>query len=645
MNKYTYTIGFAVAVAAVVCGVAAGIFLSMIQDLPQIRSLETYAPSAITRIYSSDNVLLAELYKEKRDPVPLKKIPEHLINALLVTEDRQFYDHSGINIKGIARAIFHDILAGEFVQGASTITQQLAKTLFLTPHKTLQRKLKEAFLSFQLERRYTKDEILELYLNQIYYGSGAYGVESAAQIFFGKPVVKLQLAECAMIAAMPKAPSRYSPLVNRKLAIKRRNIVLRQMVKFGIITKPQYLAAVNTPFIPTKNKTKTSAPYFVDYVKTLLEAQFGAAKLYSGGLTVMTTLSHELQEISDRSIARGMLNLNARRKKNLLQKPEPQCALIAIEVETGGILAMSGGVDYTKSYFNRATAALRQPGSAFKPVVYARAIEQGFHQGMLILDAPVAFQGAVKGEQWRPENFSKAYQGEITLRYALTHSKNIPAVRLIEKLGTASVIEFAQNLGIQSRLASNLSLALGSSGMRLMELTAMYAVFPNKGIYNRPHAIEEVRDAEQRLVWQPALEKHAAMSRQDAAIVTNMLEAVILEGTGKKAKRIHRPVAGKTGTTNSYKDALFVGFSPSIATAVWVGCDDYSTLGPKETGAKTALPIWIEFMENALKNRPYHFFDMPDNIIKIRIDPMTGKRVADDMPGAAALFHKENAPE
>ena len=623
-------------------------FLFMIRDLPQIRSLETFTPSAITRIYAADNKLLAEIYREKRDPVPLEKIPEYLQKAVITAEDRQFYTHSGIDLKAITRAIISNIRAGGFVQGASTITQQLSKTLFLSPQKTLIRKLKEALLSIQLERRYTKNEILERYLNQIYLGSGAYGVESAARIFFGKPVTDLDLAECAMIAAMPKAPSAYSPLVNPELALKRRNIVLKQMQVTGVITAAQYNKAADKPFIAVKNKTVSKAPYFVDYVKKILEKKIGPTRLYTGGLTVYTTLSSKLQNASDQAIAHGIKNLQQRRKKNPALKQEPQGALVAIDVRTGGILCLSGGNNYIKSPFNRATTARRQPGSAFKPILYAHAIEQGFNQASLILDAPVSFPGASKNEQWEPENFSKTFQGEITLRKALTHSKNIPAVRLIDQLGISSVIDFARKLGIQSRLAPYLSLALGTSELSLTELTAAYAVFANQGIYIHPHCIVDVLDAGNQSIWKANIEKRIAMTRENAAIMSNMLEGVILEGTGKKAQIIHRSIAGKTGTTNKYKDALFVGFSPTIATGVWVGCDDFSTLGPKETGARTALPIWMEFMENALANQEYEYFDVPDNMVKIKINPATGKPVPDDQTddsdGVVALFLKENLP-
>jgi len=649
MNKRFYITGFFLLFTSVACGSMAGIFLFMIRDLPQIRSLETSSPSAITRIYAADNKLIAELYREKRDPVPLEKIPKYLQKAVITAEDRQFYTHSGIDIKGIARAIIADILARKFVQGASTITQQLSKTLFLSPQKTIMRKIKEALLAIQLERRYTKDEILERYLNQIYLGSGAYGVESAARIFFAKSVADLDLAECAMIAAMPKAPSAYSPLVNPELAVIRRNIVLKQMMITGVITNEQYKNATNKPFNAVQKRNTSPAPYFVDYIKKILENKIGPTRLYTGGLIVYTTLSSDLQIASDQAIMLGINSLKKRRKNDPTLKTEPQGALIAIDIRTGGILAMSGGTDYRKSSFNRSTAARRQPGSAFKPILFAHAIEQGFNQASLILDAPVSFPGASKAKPWQPENFSRTFQGEITLRKALTHSKNIPAVRLIDQLGISGVVDFARNLGIQSRLSPYLSLSLGTSETNLTELTAAYAVFANQGIYIHPHGIIDVLDSGGQSIWQPAIEKRIAMSRENAAIMANMLEGVVLEGTGKKAKSLHRQLAGKTGTTNKYKDALFVGFSPAIAVGVWVGCDNFSTLGAKETGARAALPIWMEFFKNTLSDKEFEYFDVPDNMVKMRINPNTGKQIhedqADNSEGLMALFTKGNQPK
>ena len=627
-------------------GILSGAFFALFHDLPQILSLETFRPSSVTRIYSADKVLLAELFVEKRDPVPLKVIPDYLKKALIATEDRKFYQHSGIDPKGILRAFISDIRAGEFVEGASTITQQLAKTLFLTSRKTLLRKTKEAFLAFQLERRYTKNEILELYLNQVYFGSGAYGVESAARIFFGKQAKDLDLAECALIAGLPKAPSRYSPLIDKDLAIKRRNIVLKQMRDTGIISETAFTKTREEQLCPGKqNNNPVKAPYFVAYIKNFLEKTLGSSRLYKGGLTVYTTLDSKLQKAAEHAVANGFLALENRMKKQKIKNPAPECALVSLDVQSGGILTMTGGKNFYKTPFNRATSARRQPGSAFKPIVYAYAIEHGFPQSRTILDAPVAFKIANRRNDWRPENFSGDYKGEMTIRMALTLSENIPAVRLIEMLGPSSVARFGHSLGIESTLHPNLSLALGTSEIKLINLTAAYAVFPNKGELIKPYGVMEVFDPSGRLVWRVKPQKKVAMSRAGAAIMTDMLKGVIQEGTGEKARVINRPVAGKTGTTNEYKDALFIGFSPSIATGVWMGQDVFTTLGKWETGARAALPIWIEFMTKALDGKSFQYFDMPDDLLKIRMDSLTGLLASEDSPGAVtALFKKGTEP-
>jgi penicillin-binding protein 1A len=643
--KSIVTLSIILAVA-VVSGVIAGAILGLTHDLPQIRSLESFTPTAVTRLYSVDKVLLTEVFIEKRDPVPLKIIPHYLKAALITTEDRKFYSHSGVDLKAILRAIARDIWAGEFVEGASTITQQLAKTLFLTPRKTIVRKIKEALLAFQLERRYTKDEIIEFYLNQVYFGSGAYGVESAARIFFGKSVEELSLQECALVAGMPKSPSRFSPLVDQTLATKRRNSVLKQMVETGIITQTQFNQAIAEPLrLADQDVNLDKGPYFVEYVKKHLENVIGPAILYKGGLNVYTTLSVELQQAAEQAVTNGLLALETRMKWNKIMDPDPQGALIALDVPSGGILAMVGGKDFSNSPFNRATAALRQPGSAFKPVIYAYAIEQGFPQNKLILDAPVVFKGAKKGKDWKPHNFTKKFQGEMTLRKALTLSKNIPAVRLIEMLGPAPVAQFGYSLGIESTLSPNFSLALGSSEVTLIDLTAAYAVFPNGGQWIKPFAVMEVIDHRGRVIWRAKPRKKAVMSRSGAAIMTNMLRGVIQEGTGKKAGVLGRPLAGKTGTTNEFKDALFIGFSPSITTGVWVGQDTSESLGNLETGARAALPIWMDFMKTSLSINTYQYFDIPDDVVQVAMDPTTGLPVDKDNPRAVlALFKKGTEP-
>ena len=633
--------------SGILCGIITGVFFGLTRDLPQIRALEDFKPSAVTRIYSADKVLLAELFIEKRDPVPLKDIPHYLKAALIATEDRKFYKHSGVDIKGILRAIIKNIWAGEYVEGASTITQQLAKTLFLTPKKTIIRKMKEAVLSFQLERRYTKDEILKLYLNQVYFGSGAYGVESAARLFFGKTVKSLNLAECALIAGLPKSPSRYSPLVNVDLALKRRNVVLKQMAATGIIIETALKKALKQPLIPEKSGFDlVKGPYFVEHVRKFLEEIIGPTRLYKSGLTVFTTLSWPLQKAAEQSVEKGLFALEKRMKQNKIINPKPQCSLISLDIQSGGILAMVGGRDFYKGPFNRATVARRQPGSAFKPIVYAYAIEKGFPQSTLILDAPVVFKGTRKGEDWRPENFSDDFKGEITFRKALALSKNIPAVRLIEMLGASSVSSFGHTLGIKTPLLSNLTLALGSSDVTLIDLTAAYSVFPNRGKLINPYCIMEVLDQNERVIWRVKPRKKVVMSRTGASIITNMLKGVIEEGTGRKARVLRHSVAGKTGTTDEFKDALFIGFSQLISAGVWVGQDDFTSLGDMETGSRAALPIWIEYMKKALADKPYQYFDIPDDVVQVRMDATTGFLVQDDSrKGVKALFKKGTEPK
>ena len=646
LNKKFVTI-LIVLLAGVAAGASIGAFFAFTHDLPQIQTLENFRPQAVTRVYSADNVLLAELFFEKRDPLPLKSIPSDLKSALIATEDRKFYSHSGVDLKGIARAIIKDIKAGGFVEGASTITQQLAKTLFLTPRKTIVRKIKEAILALQLERRYTKDEILELYLNQVYFGSGAYGVKSAASIFFGKSVEELTLAECALIAGMPKSPSRYSPLVNRKLALKRRNIVLKQMLTTDIIAADVYDQAVKEELHLASNFQKSKrAPYFVDYIKKNLEEILGASQLYKSGLKIHTTLDFKLQQAAQDSVANGLLALEARIQANGIQSESPQAALVSLDVNSGAILAMVGGKDFDESSYNRATTARRQPGSAFKPIIYAYAVEHGFAQNKMILDSPIVFKGIGQDDEWSPQNFSKKFLGEISLRKALAISQNIPAVRLMEMLGPSSVARFAHSLGIEAKLDPNLSLALGTSEVTLLDITSAYTVFPRQGKWIEPFGVTEVTNHQGRIIWGAKTQKKLVMSREGAAIITNMLQGVIQEGTGRKARVLRGPIAGKTGTTNDYRDALFIGFSPSIATGVWTGLDSGGIMGEDETGARAALPIWIEFMKAAIATRSHQYFDLPDNVVKVRMNPDTGMLARSELEmGVDTLFLRGTEPK
>jgi penicillin-binding protein 1A len=624
-----------VAAAGLLCGISAGGLLALTRDLPQITALENFRPPAVTRIFSADQVMLAELFAERRDPVPIRQIPPLLKTALLATEDRRFYQHSGVDIKGLVRAIVKNVIKRRYAEGASTLTQQLAKTLFLTPRKTITRKVREAVLALQLERRYTKDEILTLYLNQIYLGSGAYGVGAAARTYFGSDLSQLTLSQCALIAGLPKAPSRYSPLVNPDLAYKRRNTVLAQMLAIQAIDEQAYQEARNEPITTVpRSHDNPHAPHFIQHIKETLEPAIGADLLYKGGLTVYTTLSFEFQRAAEAAAASGLDQLTQRMAQNGLTNPKPQVGLTVVNVHTGGLMAMVGGRSDQQTGFNHVSTARRQPGSAFKPIVYALAVERGFEQDQVLLDAPVVFSTAQSDKQWQPHNFSQTYDGEISLRWCLAHSKNIPAVRLIETLGPTSVVQFAQRLGVQSKLAPNLSLALGTSEITLLELTAAYAAFANGGKFIRPYGVSKVVGPTGDILWKARPEQRIAMSRNGAAIITNMLEAVISEGTGSSARNLPGPLAGKTGTTNDFKDALFVGYSPGYAAGVWVGNDDATTLGPKETGARAALPIWIQLMRKIGRQQTQSYFDIPDELRQIDMNPRTGARMEIGSPGS-----------
>ncbi len=459
-------------------------------------------------------------------------------------------------------------------------------------------------------------------------------------------IFRIPLAECALVAGMPQAPSRYSPLVNPALALQRRNLVLKQMRQTGLVSEAEYLKAHAEPLaLSPGEEPAEAAPYFAAYIRPVLEEAVGSSLLYQGGLEVRTTLSWELQQAAEEAVAAGLAALDARLLPGGGGSPAPEAALICLDVHSGGILAMVGGRDFYRSAFNRAVDARRQPGSAFKPLLYALAVEQGASQAQLLLDAPLVLKGGDGRGEWRPQNFSHTYDGEMTMRSALAHSKNIPAVRLIEQLGPSSVAGFAHRLGVASPLSPGLSLALGASEVSLLELTSAYAVFANQGRRVQPGGVAEIRDRDRRVIWRAAVRKEVVMSRAAAAIVTDMLAAVIGEGTGRAALEAGRPLAGKTGTTDRFRDALFVGFSPNIAAGVWVGNDGGEPLGKGETGAWAALPIWSAFMRRALAGGPQGGFDLPDSVVSVRIDPADGRRLSDSSPaGVAALFVRGTEP-
>ncbi|MGC1454071.1 MAG: PBP1A family penicillin-binding protein [Nitrospirota bacterium] len=607
---------------AALIGGGAGYIIFSLWDLPQINLLEQYKPSITSRVYSDNNKLLAEFYLENRTPVVFSDVPDMLVKALIATEDTRFYSHHGLDLRGIARAMYRNIRARKVIEGGSTLTQQLAKVLFLNPERSYSRKLKEMTLALRIEQRYTKQEILTLYLNQIYFGSGAYGVEAAARIYFGKNAKDLNIAECALLAGLPRTPKYYSPFKSPQSALERRAYVLNRMVASGVISTAQAEEAKKVPLpLQTTVKTGGSAPYFVEYVRQKVEERFGSSILYSGGLNIYTSINDELQNYAEQAVASGILNIESRHRTR--GRSPLQAALLAVEPASGRILAMVGGRDFGHSQFNRSWQALRQPGSAFKPVIYAAALDRGFGSSDMLDDSPLTIK-LDRNKNWSPANFSRTYQGRVTLRKALIQSLNVPTIRLLEKVGIDETIRYARKLGIKSTLNPYLSLALGSSDVTLAELTAVYSVFADHGIRMGPISILTITDSTGRVIYLNDALPTQVIRPEIAYLTTDLLKGVIEQGTGWKARELGRPAAGKTGTTNDYRDAWFIGYTPSLVAGVWVGYDDQRSIGLRETGARAALPIWLEFMKKAHADRSPEDFIAPEGILFKQIDPRTG---------------------
>ena len=572
-------------------GFAGGFLYWTLSDLPNVKLLEEYSPLESSRVYSSDGKVLAELYVERRTFIPYYQIPDHLKKAFVSVEDVRFYTHPGVDIVGIVRAMWHDLKAGSVVEGGSTITQQLARMLFLKPEKSLQRKLKEAALSIKIEQRYTKDEILGMYLNQAYFGTRAYGIEAASETYFGKPAKDLTIAEAALLASMPKAPSVYSPFKNPDKAKDRRAFVLKQMNDNKFITEAQYRAAENAPMPSIPHLRKYDAPYFIETLRQQLEPRFGN-ELYTSGYKIMSTIDSGMQWNAEEAVKNGISALEKRNARPL------EAALIAIDIRTGHIRAMVGGTDFWKNQYNRATQALRQPGSAFKPFVYIAAIENGMTADSYINDSPISFPGAKAGQRWTPRNYDGRYYGSVSLKTALAKSLNCATIRLAASVGVENVIEMAQRLGIRSKLQPYLPIAIGASDVTLMDMVSAYSAFAS-GSRPRPVFYERILNRDGIVVEEIRPVFDEMLSEEDTVQMKVLLKAVVDEGTAVKAKALNRPVYGKTGTTNDYTDAWFIGFDDRLVVGVWVGRDNHKPIGPKETGAQAALPIWMEFMKKA----------------------------------------------
>lgn len=576
---------------SIIMGILGGIVYWSLSDLPAIRSLEEYPSVQSSLIYSSDGKVLAELYLERRTFIPYYKMPEHVKKALIAIEDARFYSHPGIDFIGIMRALFHDIRTRSVAQGGSTITQQLAKMLFLKPERSLKRKIREVALSIQIEKSYTKDEIIGLYLNQAYFGTRAYGIEAASHTYFDKAANDLTIAEAALLASMPKAPSLYSPFKNPEKAKERRSVVLRQMLDQRFINKSQYEEAESEPLPETPHFRKYDAPYFIEMLRQDMEGRYNN-ELYTAGLRIYSTIDYSMQKAAEEAVANGIGAIEKRTKKGI------QASLVAVDLKTGDIKAMVGGADFWGNQFNRATQALRQPGSAFKPFVYLTAIENGMKADDKILDSPVSFKGAKQGQRWAPKNYDGKYHGSVTLKTALAKSLNAATVRLADKTGVANIIETAQRLGIRSRLQPYLPIALGASDVNLMEMVYAYSAFAT-GLNMRPRFYDKIVNRDGVNIDEAQWGTNRLISSENVEEMKILLRAVVEEGTAQSARGLKRALYGKTGTTNEYTDAWFIGFDERLLVGVWVGRDDHTPIGPKETGARAALPVWIEFMKKA----------------------------------------------
>jgi penicillin-binding protein 1A len=685
-------------------GTAAGLLLVYSTDLPQVEELERYRPSSVTELYDGQGRVIGTFALQRRVIATYDDYPEVLRNALVSIEDKDFYRHSGINIWRIVGAAYRDIESGGKVQGASTLTMQLARNLFLSPDRSYYRKVQEALLAIQIERRFTKPQIFTLYANQIFLGHGAYGYEAASEYYFSKPAKKLDLEEAALLAGLPKAPQYYSPITHPDRALKRRNLVLNAMLEDGKITAAQAAEAKRKPIVLDVQKDQNSlAPHYVEEIRRYLEAKYGSDQVLEGGLRVYTSLDMDLQKSARQSLLDGLaayerrhgwhgkllnviaqgqtldkyedpdwgeepevngymhalvmrvspsaaeirfgqrtatlsqsdvawtklklklpdilrtgdivyvkvlsLDANAKARVTLEQDSGAEGALVAIDNATGEIKAMVGGRDFNLSKFNRATQALRQVGSSFKPYVYTAVIDEGASPDDTIVDAPTTFQTA--SGPYTPHNYDDKFEGTITLRRALAQSRNIPALKLADRVGIKTVIEYAHRFGITANIPAYLPVALGSAEITPLEQTSAFSVFPNDGVRVAPRYITKVTDYEGRILEENYSDIKDVVSSRTARIMTSMLREVVLHGTAVAAAKMPYPLAGKTGTTNDFTDAWFVGFSPSLTCGVWIGYDEKKSLGEKETGSRAALPIWMQFMNVALAGKDPGGFQPP----------------------------------
>jgi penicillin-binding protein 1A len=635
--------------AALYAGVGAALVFNFQDGLPSFAELENVDPARTTNIYSADGKILRKFWVQRRDPITYDQLPEAAIDALVSTEDQNFWGHWGVSISDIVRVVVRNLWVEGSLKGhgASTITQQLAKNIFLTPEQTFSRKIQEQMTAVLLERTYTKHEIVEKYFNLMLFGRGAHGIEAAAQRFFGKRSKDMTTDECALLVGLLKGPYFYSPVNHPRRAKDRRDLVLRQMLRAGRMTQADYRSARLRPILLKPLEEETGqAPYFTEYVRQYIEKTYGFDQLYRDGVSVYTTLDSRLQRIAervlDRQLAEVQRTVDERRRRNppdstfwagietaadTVAATVVQGALVALDPHTGHILAMVGGRDFTESKFNRAVQALRQPGSSFKPFIYTAAIDKGLRPTLRLPDTAVSIEMA-DGTYWQPENYDRKFLGWMTMREGMFTSRNVVTTQVLQRIGPRTGVQYAKKLGISSRIRPYLSLAMGTSEVYLMDMVSAYGVYPNRGIHVTPIGITRIYGKSGEVLEEQVQGKErVALSAETAGVMVSMMQSVMDEprGTGHGARRFPyrftRPAAGKTGTTQNFADAWFVGYTPQLVAGVWVGFDAKVSLGDRMSGAVIALPIWTNFMKRAHEalELPVEDFELPTSVPRVEI--------------------------
>lgn len=640
-----------------VAGITSGawFFFRLYQTLPTLNQMQNIEQALVSRVLAKDGKLIDEFSIERRFYVPLEKIAPTLLNSVIAIEDRRFYKHWGVDVRRIISAIVVDLLRGRMAQGASTLTQQLARNVYLTQKTSIIRKLREVLTAIQLESCYTKEEIIELYLNQVYLGAGVYGVEAASEYYFSKHASELDLNQCATIAGLIQTPEKYRPDKAKNIAkiTKRRNEVLNALRETGVISKATMKATVAMP-ITTKISIVQggTGAYFTEMVRKYVSDKYGDDQLYNGGLTIYTTLDRAAQDSSEKGVSGQIVKLQERLNRIFLDSSgvdkklkisrkvfmeqfdsiyiaheeefvdlpdsarlrKAQASVITLDVATGAIRVLIGGRNFEESKFNRALSAKRQPGSAFKPFVYAAAMDHGFTPATVVLDQPITLM-TTDGE-WRPENYDHEFNGPITIRNALARSINLVAIQVLTKVGADVVIQLARKMGLKYQLEPVPSLAIGACEATPMEMTSAYSAFANHGIQETPYFIEKIVDKTGRVLEKHTPEEKEVLTPQTSFLMCSLMKTVVCCGTAASIPGLgfSRPAAGKTGTTNSYSDAWFIGFTPQLVTGVWTGVDERRSLGAGVTGSTAAIPIWVKTMLQAQKGLPVKDFEQPEGI-------------------------------